>query len=248
LEVAPVVIEGVAVAKPLPGFVGTRAFGLGAELEDGQHLESRFADSQTAQQLEKALLALERAVVLVYLGDGDDGIETRRNQIRDSLQDLPEGTVATDGVVGLGAVAVERDAEVERVVGLLGEVADSLAALEIQEQAVGQHRHRSDPQGMVENRLHLRVQEGLATGEVELLDAEALGLLEIAQNRLQGEELVGPVGGRAGDETVSAGQIAERTRHLEPESIERAQADPGSGGLDGCHRQQPSGPAQEDGV
>ncbi len=233
LQVVPAAVRRVAVAQPLPALVGAAALGLGADPEDRQDLEPRLVDAELRQQPEEALLAPHRAVVVVHLGDGDHRVEAGRDQVADAVEDALEGALAADRVVGGGVVAVHRDPQVERVVAGAVERAQPPAAGRVEQQPVGQDARRADRQGGLQDRLHLRVQERLAAGEVVLLDPQRRALLEVAPDLLEAEELVGVVGRRAGDEAVGAGEVADRAADLEPEGIQRSQPDHGDGDAGG---------------
>jgi len=221
LQVVPAPGRHVTVVQELPALVGAAALGLGADLEDRQDLEPRPLDSQLAEQLEEALLAGVGTRLAADFGDGDDRVEARRHEIADAAENALEGAGAADGIVARGVVAVERDAEVERIVGRLLHRLEPGAARGGEEQAVGQHVGRSDLQRRLQDRLHVRIEERLAAGEVVLPDAERGGFVERALHRVQPHHFVRMVGRRAGDEAVRAGEVADRAAHLEPEGVER---------------------------
>jgi hypothetical protein len=78
-------------------------------------------------------------VLLVHLGHGEHRVEARRRQVPDAGHRPVEGALAADGVVRGRVEAVERDPQVERVVGGRGERREAAAAGGVEEQAVGQH-------------------------------------------------------------------------------------------------------------
>ncbi len=116
--------------------------------------------------------------------------------------------------------AVDRDAQVQRVLRRLEELAQAAGALGRQEHAVGQDRDGPLLQGVRRDREHLGVHERLAAREVVLPHAEPPGLVEEDPHLGARHHGVGMVRRGAGDEAVRARQVAERPGHLEPERVE----------------------------
>jgi len=86
-----------------------------------------------------------------------------------------------------------------------------------------------------QDRLGVPVKEGFSAGEVILLDGESLRFLEQPFHIRQLHELEGMVGGATRDEAMGAGEVTERTRHLEPEVVESGQLGAWSVGRGGGH-------------
>ena len=225
LQMRPAVGGRVAGAQPLPALVGAAALGLGAHPEDRQDLESRLVDAELGQELEEAYATGARGVLVVHLGHRDHRVDARGVEVADPPEDAIEGAGAADRIVRGGIVTVHRDPEVERIVAARGERGQTLAAHRVEQQAVGEHGRRTVVERACEDRLHLRVQERLAAGEVVLPNPEPGRLLEVGLDLGEGHRLVRVVGRRAGDETVGAGEVADRAGDLEPEGVERPQLD-----------------------
>ncbi len=210
--------QEVAIEEALGILIASVAPRLSAEPEWGQKLESRSGDAGVCEQLLKGgECGFGRGH---HLGDGEDRVDARPGAKGDGADDFLEGAAAADGVVLVRGEAVEGDAEVEAIGRGGCHFGEAVGARCVDEQAVGEDAQRSALEDKGDEGFDLRVEEGLTPGEIEFPHTEADGLVDRRSDLRRGHHWVARVVGATGDEAVFAGEIAERSRDLEPERLE----------------------------
>ena len=168
----------------------------------------------------KVSLSPLRIQVVPHLGDREDGQESAVVEKRVRLQGFTERPLAADGVVSRLFVVVDADADLQGEAGAVRDSPQPVRFRPIDENAVGQHGNREIPEGAFEYGQEGPVNEGLAAGEIDLLDPHSPGIVQIAEDAGGFHQLQGVVVRGAADETVVATQVAERAGDLKPECVQ----------------------------
>ena len=115
LQMFRFLFENLALMEALPTLVGTSSLGLGTDLEDRQDLESGLGNSQLGQECEEALLARNRATLVVDFCHCDHRVDVCGRQVGDPVEDTYEGSLTPNRIVGCRVVAVHGYAEVQGI-------------------------------------------------------------------------------------------------------------------------------------
>ena len=192
---------------------------LPAEAEKRKKLHPRLADAQPSDKVEKLRPGFRTLEARLVLHDRHHRGQSSFSKPRQGGDNFSECPPTADRVVLLGGHSIEGDSDIQRVAAALESRGEPPHQLPVQENAIGDHRQRSNLQRHVHQRADGGMQKRLTPGEVGLAHSRVPSLVQRPLHLLHGHHRDLRRLWPAADEAMSARNVAEGPGDLDPEGV-----------------------------